>query len=536
MSCRTRLCMWSYRSPVTSEGFEELWRISNSPDSQPLMEPAHHVDLRSQVGPELSIVGIVTKGRPIALWRALRSYGENARRWRRGASFVVIDYSERPIARQNIDVCQSVKRIAGVPVRYVGLSCAAGFAACLARTCSIPEGVVRFALGFSASAERQLEIKELTTPGGTRNALMLATAGSKLISVDDDTECITAEPEPRDDRLAVRALPLIFRWSFAQSGALKLRDFDFIGRHAAVLGKSLHELISGWNGGIAFDTGAGNSTGNHRLIVTRSFLGVEGDSGLKSLLNSALFGGANFEDLPEDELAYVEALEAHQCRRWVPQVALGRSQFCMGINMGLDNRAVLPPFFPFQRGQDGLFGGLLDAIEGHACAFLPGTIRHSPLGDRRASVDEIRLDLTRWRVAEYLSAIFNYSAVASRSVACPRAIRRIGEELVGIGRLPLVPFRTLLVSLRHSALSLQIQHIDLLLAGGARSNCVRRDLICARTALSEALSVEYPDLVDLELPPDGRVELMRELVKSYGLLMLSWPDLCECAAHSGNCL
>jgi hypothetical protein len=61
--------------------------------------------------------------------------------------------------------------------------------------------------------------------------------------------------------------------------------------------------------------------------------------------------------------------------RGVTNTTISEVNFCSGLNLGLDNRELLPPFMPVQRNQDGIFGTLLRACSGYT-GFLPYMVHH----------------------------------------------------------------------------------------------------------------------------------------------------------------
>jgi hypothetical protein len=417
---------------------------------------------------------------------------------------------------------------------YAGPSHVNAFATEFSRFGGIPESVTRFALGLSASTQRELATRSLHTYGSVRNALLLETAGTMFISVDDDTECITSEPGPPDRSLTFPSQPLPFRWRLQSPLTSEEADFDFIGRHEFALGKQVSTILRERKESICIDYGSadlGDVPRCRRLTITRSFLGVDGDSGLRSLLSPLVFAGDRVEDLPEREDLCLEMIARHQCTRWVPRWMVGGSPFCMGINMGLDNRAILPPFFPFQRNEDGLFGALLDAIgEEHAVAFLPGTIRHRSPEDRTASTREPWWDLTRWRVPDFLMALIGLSARPSLPGLFRRTLSGISEDLIGIGGSPYSSFRDLLANLRHINLLQQLNASDAILSIASPNGFICRALEEFRRAVLDALARSGGvDVVDLEGSEEERVTILQELILSYGMLLRHWPAMHEYA-------
>ncbi len=184
--------------------------------------------------PAPPVLCIPTKNRPWEFRRALHSYAVNARHFGRAPTFTIIDYSDDSIGAENEETCRRTRRTLGVSIAYFNMARIRDLVAGLSRRAGVKRDTLRFALGLSASASRQLPIARLSTHGSVRNAVLLVTAGKTMVTVDDDTECVTALPEPRDDSLRLLSPPVPLSWSFKQSkDAINL---DFMGAHEAVLG------------------------------------------------------------------------------------------------------------------------------------------------------------------------------------------------------------------------------------------------------------------------------------------------------------
>ncbi len=195
--------------------------------------------------------------------------------------------------------------------------------------------------------------------------------------------------------------------------------------------------------------------------------------------------------------------------------------------MGLDNREVLPPFFPFQRNEDGLFGVLLSGIAGqHCAAFLPGTVLHSPAEDRSISIEELRCSLTRWRVPEYLSVLLSLAVTGAQPAIFSRPLSGVAEDIIAIGSLPLDSFRHLLINLRHMTLVSQLSGIDSRLAGGVKNGLLRSEFEKLRQLLRGAIVGEQKvSVADLEGSDADNLMLIQEFTLSYGMLLKEWPDI-----------
>src|SRR5260370_6587434 len=98
--------------------------------------------------------------------------------------------------------------------------------------------------------------------------------------------------------------------------------------------------------------------------------GVVGDCDLASPLSWLVLEGNSRARLVRSEADYRAALASRQVLRGVTQPTLGSGGFCTALNLGLDNRRLLPPFFPVLVGHDAVFGALLRCCQGYV-GFLP---------------------------------------------------------------------------------------------------------------------------------------------------------------------
>ena len=116
--------------------------------------------------------------------------------------------------------------------------------------------------------------------------------------------------------------------------------------------------------------------------------GVLGDSGLKESLPFFFAEGPSLERLLSADGGHRGAMASRQMARAVLRTTVGDTQFCMGANIGLDNRRLLPPFQTAARNEDGIFSGLVRrCLPGSFIGFLPRTVLHAPVDPRQFPVD-----------------------------------------------------------------------------------------------------------------------------------------------------
>ena len=224
----------------------------------------------------------------------------------------------------------------------------------LTRDGSIPPEVVAFAV-FGPKGHGP-------TMGANRNAILLRTAGTVLLTVDDDTIC-----EPRTVpgaafsgrlRIGNETNPSAFWFFPTREAALRFTrtvDVDVAGAHEALLGWPVSTLIDPATGGVAVDLdGAcvhvlrGIWSGKARVAITLN--GVVGDSGMYSSGNLRLIAdpGSRARMLAS-AATYNCALTSRELLRQAEAATVCHPGPLMGGCVGLDNRLLLPPFFPAYR-------------------------------------------------------------------------------------------------------------------------------------------------------------------------------------------
>ncbi len=120
----------------------------------------------------------------------------------------------------------------------------------------------------------------------------------------------------------------------------------------------------------------------HRVLVTAA--GLLGDSGFRS--SSPLdLRGESWQLATASGDAYETARASREVVRLVPRPTIGECGHLAGHHFGLDNRELLPPFFPAGRREDGIFALTLRVTHPQAlCGHLPVAVLHDPVPSRPA--------------------------------------------------------------------------------------------------------------------------------------------------------
>ena len=453
----------------------------------------------------------MTRDRLPSLIACLESYVRNGQRHDRSPDFVVSDDSPSPEASDRTKAAlRWMATRFNASVRYAGRQEKSRFAEALAAESEVSREIITFALFGD-------ERCPLST-GANRNSLLLDTAGSLMMAVDDDTLCQVAAA--RDHESAQSFFPgydpTAF-WFFPDRAqtiqSLSFVDADILGCHEELLGR-------------AVDSTSG------RVVMTLN--GLAGDSGMASPRYYLSLTGTSRDRLVASEQAYRSALESREVLRSVHQPTITAGSFCMTTFLGLDNRDLLPPFFPVQRNSDGIFGlTLRKCVDASHVAFLPWILLHAPEPPRAFAPDEMWADAATVRMADIvIASILDHQNLTGDATVATR-LADLGEQMRWLGSLDYPDFEARLRTQQ------QIRNFTFLMAlhgqlhtYGASPTYWADDVSRMIELTSQASSAE-DHLVprDLLQGRDARAArlLSQELVAKYGEVLAAWPAMVAAA-------
>jgi hypothetical protein len=401
-------------------------------------------------------------------------------------------------------------------IRYAGRKEKSSFAAALAAESAVPRGTIHFALFGDERCWR--------STGANRNSLFLDAAGSLMLAVDDDTLCRIA-PAPECE-----AAPTFFSgydpselWYFPDRAraiqSVSFADVDVLSRHELLLGSPVASL-----GGPTETSGS----------VATTLNGLLGDSGMASPRYYLTLTGASRDRLVASQQDYRSALESREILRSVRQPTITAGPFCMTTFLGLDNRLLLPPFFPVQRNSDGIFGLMLrKCVDGSHVAFLPWTLLHAPEPPRAFAPDEMWADAATVRMADIVIATVLDHETRAGQVTTAARLADLGKHLQWLGSLDFPDFEARVRTLQHfrdfafiTALHGQLETYRE--SPSFWADDVRRMI----KVISEASTAE-DHLVPRDLRHGRDTEaagrLGQELVGRFGELLEAWPAIVTAA-------
>ena len=306
----------------------------------------------------------MTASRYELLERALTSYVQEATKHGRDIEYVVFDDSKDAQSRHaSLAVARTIRRRFDAEVRFASSEERVAYARRLSECSPVPAEVLEYGLLLSKGY----------TLGQNRNALLLDSAGTLFLCVDDDTICTSRLPPGASDevlRTCSGADPSEF-WCFRDfaeaSASVPTVENDLLEAHERLLGKNVAELpLCGEHA----SSGDGGQTSGllKRVkcpgsIVRITLNGLLGDCGWGTPfglwhepMGYLAFSGSSLERLTSSEEMYQRSIQSRQLMRATTCQVLADAAFSMLTFWGLDNRELLPPNLPINRGQDIIFG------------------------------------------------------------------------------------------------------------------------------------------------------------------------------------
>jgi hypothetical protein len=485
----------------------------------------------------IATIGIITCDRSDSLRHSLVSYIENCKKFGRDNDFAVMDDSGSPATRRhNRELLRSLKAQYDVDIFYAGQEEKAGFAEKLISHGDLPPEVVNFALFDVEKCGHSI--------GANRNALFLHTAGDMIFSADDDIACRIA-PSPRfDERLKFFSEwdPTEFWFYPDRTSALTstaFTDVDILAIHEQLLGKDLHGCVSALGASDSMELAQANSqflqglwSGAGEVLVT--FNGIIGDSGMHTSRGYFMLDEDSRKRLLQSESHYRSAIASREVLRVANSRTISNGWWCATGVIGYDNRRLLPPFIPVQRGEDGLFGATLrvcfeNAYFGH----LPWALLHAPVEARSYSSSDLQRSASGVRLCEVLIACISAFGFTPGMKDGRERLRALGQFIADVGNLSAPDFEEFI--------RVQLWHLTSNYASRLEANLQNQqespeywtnDMRGYLNTLLEALPQrEYfiPHDVAGKQGSEEALKLTRRLVFKFGQLLHWWPDIIKTA-------
>ncbi|GAB3274833.1 hypothetical protein GCM10027297_09270 [Parahaliea aestuarii] len=305
---------------------------------------------------------IITCDRPEAVERLLESLLQNAKLATQKQLYLIDDSRHPQSTLANADAVERFNLRSPASMQYIGHE---QQEALIERLCeSLPEDTeaVRFLFSSGPWAGQK-------TYGRARNICLLLSMGERCIVMDDDVLCTALARPAREQGLALSDGMREAEF-YAGEGEWQQRwirqNFDPLVGHGRCLGLSAAQVMQLSGGHMQPAQLAGASLALFRdihasapVLMTQS--GSVGDPGTTNNAWLSNLGEGSVRAMLQRQGGLPAALETRQC--WLGQArATLTKRAVMSQVTGLDNRAELPPYFPALRGEDQLFGAMLDFL------------------------------------------------------------------------------------------------------------------------------------------------------------------------------
>jgi hypothetical protein len=414
--------------------------------------------------PDKPVVVIITWERPEVLERLLKSIHTNCNTGNFHRLYVVDDSRKQENIDKNRELTARFALDTKRLIQYFGQAQQQSLLENLSRQLPEHEEAIRFLADQSRWSDQW-------TSGLARNLALLLSCGRRLVMLDDDTICDVIDPGQLKPDITFSDSPREADFFHNEQEWISQRmrlNRDPVDRHMQCLGMTFSESLNVLGQGNLKATGF-----THANALLTSDLHPDSPV-LMTECGSFGCPGTNTNTwLPDMAQVSIDRMLASPQKTTnalnTRMVWTGRSQphFSPRPNMsqitGFDNRQVLPPYFPIFRGEDRLFGYLLNFIFPTAVTLdYPWAIPHLPIPQREWQ-DEDR-DFTPGA----LFPLFLPGQILENNMSCQAKMpeERMGALAAFFSDLAAAPEDTLIENHRDAVLrdiSEQLQNLDRLL-------------------------------------------------------------------------
>jgi hypothetical protein len=330
------------------------------------------------------VAAIITWERPQSLARLLESISNNCDTKKLHRLYVIDDSRKTENISQNQALVEKFAPSIKAPLQYFGQDEQRVLLNNLAKRLPEHEDAIRFLADQSRWVDHW-------TSGLSRNLALLLSCGRRLVMLDDDTVCDLYSPPQPKQNITFSDGPRQADFFATDADWASLHqpiNPDPINRHMQCLGLTFSEALSVLGQNHFKAEGLENAsallvselTAESQVLLTEC--GSLGCPGATSNTWLPFMAPASLKRMLSSTEKTTNAL-THR------KVWSGRNQphFSPRANMsqitGFDNRQMLPPYLPILRGEDRLFGTMLDFIFPTSVTLdYPWSVPHLPIPER----------------------------------------------------------------------------------------------------------------------------------------------------------
>ena len=413
------------------------------------------------------VVAIITWERPKALERLLKSIAANCNIEKLHRLYVIDDSRKPENIIQNRELVSRFATEAKIALQYFGQHEQQSFLDELTKNLPEHENAIRFLAD-------QSRWRDHWTSGLARNLALLLSCGRRLVMMDDDSVCDVYTPgQPKPDiSFSDDAREADF-FASEEGWAARHQELnpDPVDRHMQCLGLSFSEALDVLGQNHLKPASLTNATAlqTSELHPDSPILMTEcGSLGCPGTDRNTWLPDMAPDSLKRMLISEQKTNNALNSRL----VWSGRSHphFAPRPNMsqitGFDNRQMLPPYLPIERGEDRLFGNMLDFVFPSAVTLdYPWAVPHLPIPQREWYEED--LDFTPGDSFP----LFFFETVLAQKSACLSSLptERLKALSAWFNDLAAAPADSLTAMYRDTRLqsaSELLQHLNSLLAEG----------------------------------------------------------------------
>jgi hypothetical protein len=475
--------------------------------------------------PRLAAVVVLTADRPGMLRRCLAALSKHCAGREPCVRVVVVDGSRREgRAAANRALVAELSKTCTWSLEYLGRAEAKCIRQRLRR-----EGLPATALDVGLTPG---EI------GAGRNLGIAATSGEDVVMVDDDVLCTVWADAGREETLQLVGHEDVRKWKFLSSrkeamALARPECVNLLDEHGRLLSAPLRSCVSKWTAPIdatlACRHVACGLEGKRAAVIRVTMAGLAGDSGMycPSYLMFQPWSAARA--CGGDPLLAEAALRSREVHRIAAMPLVTHYPSCMAYCTGFANSALLPPFMPMGRNEDGVFGSMLATCdEGALFAHLPFGVIHDSARDSRYGRDELRA-AREVRISEFILWAIRASVAGTVLNSPIERMQRIGRGFTDLASLRLADFRDLVRDVILVVRGSELERVDRQLASdNVFARCWAAPYANYRRAFMESVK-DASFFIPVEFKGRGDdskcYAAAQEFVGLFGELIGAWPSV-----------
>ncbi|MGD9021305.1 MAG: hypothetical protein PVJ71_01205 [Lysobacterales bacterium] len=483
------------------------------------------------------VAAIITCERPEALERLLASIGTNCDTSKLHCLYVIDDSRSAENADRNRALAGRYAEQLDAPLHYLGQAEQQAFISNLVQQLPQHENAIRFLVD-------QRRWVDHFTAGLSRNVAQLLSCGRRLVVLDDDVICEVYLPPTQKPNISIGDGAREADFFANEAGWSHLREAinpDPLDRHLHCLGLELSQSVSKLGAQNIKPTGL---QGASSLLVSEMqpdspiLLTECGSYGCPGTTDNTWLPDIAPQSLKNMLASAKKTSNALSTRKvWSGR---GGPYFSPRPNMspilGMDNRQFLPPYLPILRGEDRLFGFMLDFLHPTSVTLdYPWAVPHLPMPERDWQMKHLEFKPH----TEF--PMFFFEQVQELRPIC-RATdpgNRLTTLVAWFNDLSGTPNDTFTNLQRDATLAVgtrQLAHLKELLAAAETApvewqNYLRNGIRSLNTGLASILQGEFSvRSVQSGMEGAALTAFWRETWKGFATALAAWPEIREAAA------